>query len=238
MRVVLAVVVGVALVVGGLAGFFTMQSGSSSSAAKEVVQGPAKEVALATESNPGPLRYVGGVPSGFYAGTSGAIAAAGAYVDQVVSLTVRPDATARTSLMSMTTSAGLSATMNALPTLRLQLNSEAGTTVRSVPLGTRIVMASKSQASIEVWTMVMLAKPSGVQTAAGIIPTPTEAAYATISVDLVRADNDWKLAGLRSAEGPSAATTSKAPSDAENFARDLGAFTPFQYVPSTQGDGK
>lgn len=236
---VLALVIVVALVLGGLIGYILLKPKSATVSSGVAPMAPAADVALGSEANPGPLRMNGVVPSGFIAGSTGAVAASSAYGQAVVTLTARSEQDIRAALASMTVPSSTAAVGTALATLRTQLNVDAASTVRAVPMGNRTVAASNSRATVDVWMLVMTAKPAGVEIKnVGVVPAPTEAAYVTLSFELVRANNDWKIAGLRSAEGPTPANPTTTPVDAEQFAKDLNSYVPFDYTPANAQETK
>lgn len=236
---VLAIVIGVALVLGGFIGYILLKPKSTQMNMGAAPMAPAAEVALGSESNPGPLRMNGVVPSGFFAGSTGAVAASSAYGQAVVALTTRSEQDTRTALTTMTVPSATAAVGASIATLRAQLSTDAATTVRAVPLGSRTVAVTNSRATVDVWMMVMTAKPTGVEIKnVGVVPTPTEATYVTLSFELVRTNNDWKVAALRSAEGPTPANPTTTPVDAEQFAKDLKSFVPFDYAPASAQETK
>jgi hypothetical protein len=238
---VLGTVAVIALIVGGIVGVVALRP----SAPKSTVAGtanpagsPAAEVALPSENNPGPVRMDGLTPSGFTTGRTGAIAAAAAYSKAAVQLSTRTDADVRTALRKVVTNPTNIDTAFVAPvaSLRTTLNARTDSTLRVVPLGSRVATTNTNAnvQNVDVWLAVLSATPSGFDTPTGVIPAPTEVAYVTASTTVVRTGGDWKLESLRITEGPTPALGTNAPLEADAFAKELRGYAPYSYLPPVE----
>ena len=234
--VVFGTVAVIALIVGALVGglFFRPASPKpKASASVNSAGAPAVEVALPTEDNPGPVRMNGLAPSGFTTGATGASAAAVAYAQAVVQLTTHSAAEVDAAGRSMVAprinaNAAVGTTVEGL---RSKIRPRSDTVLRVVPLGRKLGPTTGNRMAVDVWVGVLSASPSGTPVAGGVIPTPTELNFFTVSAGLVYVGGDWKLESLRFAEGPTPAMNDNAPMDAAQFGKTMQSYLPYGYLP-------
>jgi hypothetical protein len=177
-------------------------------------------------ATPGPTATEFGMPVGFSADVEGAVAAATAYtvvlggpllfeegLDQALAVAATDDA--RADLEAQFTQGA------DLLIERLNLD-DAEVVATTAPAGYRIDrFAEGEEASIAVWA-------AGFMIAGG---TPIPAGWTTTTVDLVWTDGDWKLAGLRSNDGPEPPHGAE-PGAVVHVIEQIEGFEPYRHLPA------
>ena len=215
-------VAAVALVAGGiLLGRATAETGPPPAA-----DPPADGSVVERPDTPGPTATESGMPVGFSSDVDGAVAAATAYtvvlggpllfdedLDQALSVAATDDA--RADLEAQFTPGA------DLLVERLNLD-DAEVVASTAPAGYRIdSFAAGEEASIAVWAAGFMIAGS----------TPIPAGWTTTTVDLVWTDGDWKLAGLRSTDGPEPPHGAE-PGAVVHVVEQIERFEPYRHLPA------
>ena len=176
-------------------------------------------------ATPGPTGTKAGMPVGFSQDAEGAVAAATAYTvalggpllfDERLAdaLTVAATEEARDDLEAQFTQGA------ELLSERLNLDN-AEVVATTAPAGYRIDhFVEGDEATVSVWAAGFMI--------AGQAPIP--AGWTTTTVDLVWADGDWKLAGLRSTDGPEPPHPGEAGAVVQTI-EQVGRFEPYRHLP-------
>lgn len=188
----------------------------------------------ADEAAPGPTAIVSGAPAGFARTSEGAVAAAAAFVTTgQVLLDVDPlSAEAAIRQMASTSSADRQVRqgLNDLSGLRDALRSGSGPIVfRQGVLATRLVASTDAAATVEVWSVGVLARR-------GI--APPQAGWRTSRLELVWERGDWHLDSEMVQPGPAPVLDdSVVPATADQFVSAIDGFEPVTVAPGAEGAG-
>jgi hypothetical protein len=218
---IVAAIVVVTLVAGGL--LVRLTSDSSSSPESGDVRAAANEPRpTAPAAEAGPAGEAAGVPVGFGADETGAVAAAVAYatasqrwlyftddeIEAAVAQIATPVAAPR---LAEDVVADISMARNQLA----QSQGRIWWLVR--PLAWRVEHFRVTEARVSVWTVAILS-------AAGVAAPQSE--FLTVTLDLSWVDGDWRVDGVRDSPGPTPITGPQdQPWDAEPFDHALVGFT-------------
>lgn len=207
-----------------LAGVFLVRlTGSSSSSTdraepqRAVVPHPTVPAGAA-----GPAGEAAGVPVGFVSGKQGAVAAAVAYATASQRWLYFTDDQIEAAVSEIATPAAapkLTAEVVAdVTTARNQLAQSSGRIWWLVrPLAWRVDDFRDSEARVSVWTVTILS-------ATGVAAPQSE--FVTVTLDLARVDDDWRVDGVRDTPGPTPITgPHDQPWNAEPFDQALDGFT-------------
>ena len=177
-------------------------------------------------SEPGPSGEAAGVPVGFARSEAGAVAAA-VNVTAAVSqrLLYRSDEEVAAAVAELAASgtedAQVDDALARLGEVRPRLAAGSGPTWWVVaPLATRVLGFSEERATVSVWLVRVLAQ-TGVA-----VPQST---WATVTVELVWEEDDWRLWSTTERPGPTVvADGTDLPASAEQLNAALAQFTPHE----------
>ena len=218
--------IAVGMVLGGfLAGGFGTGSGAR---ATEAVGPDVGEIRVGGTSS-GPSDKVEGVGVGFTRTEEGAVAAA---TNLVLTLeqagtTDRSNAIRAYEILAAEGSkqalaADMAATWDALHgSIAVNGPIDSSLFLRTVPVGHEIVRYSPDRATVDVWTLTVVA-------AAGM--REPLASWETATVEVVWEQEDWKIWSALSIEGPSPAWAESNPSATATFLASVDALEGYRYV--------
>jgi hypothetical protein len=182
----------------------------------------------------GPTAIVAGVPAGFARTSDGAVAAAAAIVTTGQALLDVDPLSAETGIRQMASMAGadrqVSQALTDLAGLREALRSGTGPIVfRQGVIATRLVSFTHEAATVEVWSVGVLARR-------GI--APPQAGWRTSQLELIWERGDWHLDSERVQPGPAPVLDDSAvPATADQFVGALDGFEAVTVAGSAAGAG-
>ncbi len=220
------VAVALGMVVGGfLAGGFTASGGTRPA---EAIGPDVGDIRVGP--NPaGPSQKIDGVGVGFTRDEDGAIAAATNLIltlEQAAN-TDRANAVRAYEVLSAdasreTLAADMGATWDALHgSIATNGPTQSSLFLRTVPVGHQLLRYSPERATVEVWTLTVVA-------AAGM--REPLATWETATIDVVWEDDDWKVWSAASVPGPAAAWAPSDPASIEGFLTIVSELEGYSYV--------
>jgi hypothetical protein len=195
---------------------------------------PAAAPMVDGEVIPGPSTVVAGAPAGFAHNQDGAVAAAAAFVTTGQALLDIDPLSAEAAVRQMASTGGadrqVRQALDDLSGLRDALRSGSGPIVfRQGILATRLVASTDAGATVEVWSVGVLARR-------GI--APPQAGWRTSRLELVWERGDWHLDSETVQPGPAPVLDdSVVPATAEQFVDAIDGFEPVAVSPSADGAG-
>jgi hypothetical protein len=195
---------------------------------------PAPAAPAASEHGPGPTAVVAGAPAGFAHTRDGAVAAAAAFVTTGQALLDVDPLSAEAAVRQIASLAGadrqVREALDDLAGLRDALRSGAGPIVfRQGVLATRLVASTDAAATVEVWSVGVLARR-------GI--APPQAGWRTSRLELVWERGDWHLDSESIQPGPAPVLDDSAvPATADQLVTAIDGFESVTATPADQGVG-
>lgn len=195
---------------------------------------PAALPAAEGEVRPGPTTVVAGAPAGYAHTPDGAVAAAAAFVTTGQALLDVDPLSAEAAVRQMASTAGadrqVRQALDDLSGLRDALRSGSGPIVfRQGVLATRLIASTDATATVEVWSVGVLARR-------GI--APPQAGWRTSRLELVWERDDWHLDSETVQPGPAPVLDdSVVPATAEQFVDAIDGFEPVTVTPVAEETG-
>jgi hypothetical protein len=195
---------------------------------------PVASPAAEAEIRPGPTTVVAGAPAGFAHTPDGAVAAAAAFVTTGQALLDVDPLSAEAAVRQMASSVGadrqIRQALDDLSGLRDALRSGSGPIVfRQGVLATRLVASTDATATVEVWSVGVLARR-------GI--APPQAGWRTSRLELVWERGDWHLDSETVQPGPAPVLDdSVVPATAEQLVNAIDGFEPVTVTAAADGAG-
>lgn len=180
-------------------------------------------------NNSGPTSIRNGVGVGFSQDEPGAVAAATNMVltvEQAASVDRVEAVRAYETLASEASQQSLGLEMsNSWDALRRSIAANGPPTaslyLRSIPVGHQVVRFSEERATVELWSLTLIA-------ADGM--NDPMASWETATIELVWEDNDWKVWSAHSEQGPTPRWVGAEPSPVEAFLASVDRYEGYYYV--------
>ncbi|MFE7528083.1 hypothetical protein ACFU7Y_20545 [Kitasatospora sp. NPDC057542] len=230
---VVALIIGIALLPGGKNGATPATSGSSPAVAGSGAGGQSL-AGSGAGGQPAGLRLVDGVPLGYTNSREGAVAAAINYELARSSVAYLTDGQVRERILKaiMTSEAApsqLKDDNDAASKLASAFGLTAGGSeqliARASPLGSRVASYSPQVATVSVWMCGV------VGVASANAPLPVSASWSTYTLVLVWQNGDWKVSSIAAANGPTPLqTTGQKPTPVDVFSSTNRDFDAPPYV--------
>lgn len=193
---------------------------------------PPPPVVAASAGGPGPSGTVGTVPVGYTRDEAGAAAAATSYLSVLHGLVeLDPDAR-RQALVRIAAPGADAAIQTGLDSLAIldrvledarQVQPEAGSFVRDIPVGYRVEQHSADRARVGVWSV-------GIVLIEG--RTLATEVWSTNTVDLVWESDDWRVWSWARTPGPQPAVSAESePTPPAQLLATVGGWEGYRYVP-------
>lgn len=228
------VVVALAVVPAFLGGVAVNRGSTSTASRPATTASPRTSPTSGGDVGPGPATVVAGAPAGFAHTPDGAVAAAAAFVTTgQVLLDVDP-LSAEAAVRQMASTAGadrqVRQTLDDLSGLRDALRNGSGPIVfRQGVLATRLLAWSDAKATVEVWSVGVLARH-------GI--APPQAGWRTSRLELVWERGDWRLDNETVEPGPAPVLDDSAvPATADQLVSAIEGFEAVAVTRAARGAG-